>query len=306
MTSVDAGSAVQASLADLIALRAQVRRGSTRQSHAGAGLAGGHKAGPASRGMEFFESRPYQAGDDVRSIDWRQSARRGMPYTKLFQEEREHPVQVFVDQGRSMRFGSRTVFKSVLAAQAAALLAWQAVADGDRIGGSVWNGRVLREAQPRARQHGALGLLHHLAEAGATLPEPAALAGALTAFRRSLRPGGIAFVLSDFAGLKKDRDTSMAAALASLSQRNDVVLVHVYDALESEAPPPGIYPVTDGERTATLDLRDDAARQAYVAPFAGRRAGLEMLARHSRVRLLHLATHDNPSVVQACLRNRLG
>lgn len=306
MIAVETGSAVQASLADLVALRGKVLRGPVRLPNVGAGLAGSHKAGLANRGMEFFESRPYRAGDDVRSIDWRQSARRGVPYTKLFQEERERPVQLLVDLGRSMRFGTRSVFKSVLAARAAALLAWQAVTDGDRVGGGVWDGQALREAQPRARQHGALGLLHHIAEAGAIDPQSATLDGALPAFRRGLRPGGIAVVLSDFSGLDEEGDDSTAAAIASLGQRNDVVLVHVFDALEAEAPAPGIYPVSDGNRTVTLDLRDDAARQAYVAPYAARRVGLEKLARHPRVHLLHLATHNDPAVVQSCLRHRLG
>lgn len=301
-------AATRATLAELVALRGSVQRGVAGHAHklaAGSGaIPGSHKGGPASRGMEFAESRPYRAGDDVRHIDWRQSARRGGTYTKLFQQERERPVQILVDVGASMRFGTRVVFKSVLAARAAALLAWQAAGDGDRVGGAVWDGSSLKEVQPRLRQQGVLDLLHRLAasDATASLPSPAqlTLAAALPAFRRSLRPGGTAIVLSDF-----DRfDADTASAVAALGLRNDVTLVHVYDAFESEAPPPGIYDVTDGQRAMQLDLRTESARLAHVAPYAARCSGLERLARHPRVRLLHLATHDSPSLAQACLWQR--
>lgn len=302
-----AGNGIEATLAELVALRIHARRGAAQQPRLSAAPAGGRIHGTATRGMEFSESRPYRAGDDVRSVDWRQSARRGAPYTKLFQEERERPVQVLVDLGRSMRFGTRVAFKSVLAARAAALLAWQAVAWGDRIGGIVCDGEALREVRPQARQHGALVLLQQIAAAGATLPAsvpasaPAPLAAALPAFRRSLRPGSVAFVLSDFHGL----DAGMADGIAALAERNDVVLVQIYDACEAQAPAPGVYGVTDGEQSMTLDLRSAAARADYAAPFAARRASLERLARHPRVRLLPLATHDDPAAIQACLRSPL-
>lgn len=87
--------------------------------------------------MEFDEVRVYHPGDDVRTIDWRVTARTGRPHTKLFQEERERPVLVLVDVRAGMRFGTRDCFKSVLAAKAAAVLAWIGIGGGDRVGGLV-------------------------------------------------------------------------------------------------------------------------------------------------------------------------
>lgn len=172
------GLGVVASLNELIALRARGQTGlvMARQRPAIAATEpGAHFSQRKSRGMEFADARPYQIGDDARAIDWRQTARRGRPYTKLFQEEHERPVQLLVDLGPSMRFGTRNAFKSVVAARAAALLAWRAVAAGDRVGGLVWNGAELRARRPQGRHHGVLTLLASLATMSAAPPAAQAL-----------------------------------------------------------------------------------------------------------------------------------
>lgn len=279
-----------APLVELVALRTRVRSRRALPIARAAGIPGGRAPGRLSRGMEFAESRPYRAGDDVRSIDWRQTARRGSPFTKLFREEHERPVHLLVDLGASMRFGTRVAFKSVAAARTAALLAWQAAADGERVGGIVC-GCGRREVRPQARHHGALALMRQLAEVSALPPDTGSLlVPALAAVTHTVRPGGIAILVSDFHAL----DDALAHSIAALSLRIDVGLVHVVDAFES-SPPRGIYRVSDGERDMTLDLDSDAGRAAYLAPFAARCALLEKLARHPHVRLLTLATDDDPA-----------
>lgn len=96
---------------------------------------GGHRSAFRGRGMEFDEVRAYQPGDDIRTIDWRVTARTGRTHTKLFQEERERPVLLLSDARRAMRFGTRDCFKSVLSARVTALLTWVALAGNDRVGG---------------------------------------------------------------------------------------------------------------------------------------------------------------------------
>ncbi|WP_420474486.1 DUF58 domain-containing protein [Noviherbaspirillum sp. ST9] len=279
-----------ASLAELVALRTRVHARRGLPFARAAGNPGGRVPGRLGRGMEFAESRPYRAGDDVRSVDWRQTARRGAPFTKLFREEHERPVHLLVDLGASMRFGTRVAFKSVVAARTAALLAWQAAADGERVGGIVC-GCGRREVRPQARQHGALALLRQLAEVSALAPDTASLlASALAAVTHIVRPGGIAILVSDFHAL----DDMLAHSIAALSLRIDVGLVHVVDPFES-SPPPGVYRVSNGERSTTLDLESDAGRAAYLAPFAARNALLDKLARHPHVRLVTLATHEDPA-----------
>nr|WP_281374141.1 DUF58 domain-containing protein [Aromatoleum toluvorans] len=262
--------------------------------------AGAHRGPGLGAGLDFAEVRPYQGGDDLRSMDWRHTARRGRPFTKLFHAERERPVRVFVDLGSTMRFGTRHAFKSVIAARTAALLAWATIDAGDRIGGTVHDGHTHREQPPCGRERGALGLIHQLVAAAAEptpTSAPAPFTAALRAFAHSVRPGTRAIVLSDFHHL----DAAGERALATLRGASGITLVHVFDALEASPPPPGIYRITapDGERT--LDLRDPAVRDAYGAPFRQRSAQLAALAQRLGATRLPLATHDDPRRILASL-----
>ncbi|NKB46587.1 MAG: DUF58 domain-containing protein, partial [Legionellales bacterium] len=125
-------------------------------------LLGGHLSSLRGRGMEFDEVRAYQAGDDIRTMDWRVTARTNKPHIKLYHEERERPVLLLVDFRPAMFFGTRVTFKSVIAAKVAALLGWAAIANGDRLGGVVFSGKDHVELRPRTRQHGTSPFLLEL------------------------------------------------------------------------------------------------------------------------------------------------
>lgn len=295
----DTGLGVVASLSELIALRAQRQGGLVSRAASAAITPGKHASARKSRGMEFAGTRPYQSGDDVRALDWRQTARRGRPYTKLSQEEHERPVQLLVDLGPGMRFGTRVAFKSVLAARAAALLAWRALAAGDRVGALVWNGGELHAIRPQCRHHGVLTVLGCLAAVSAAPPAAQAgpLATPLRALARSVRPGSLTVIISDFA----TQDPEAERELFALARSTQLLLLHVYDTFEAQAPPPGRYPITDGKHRLILDLRSDAARNAYGAAFAARRLALEQLARRSGATLLSLATHAAPETALAAM-----
>jgi uncharacterized protein (DUF58 family) len=300
MTAVS-GSGVVATLDELIGMRTQAHPGLARRAATGIASAGNHATSRKSRGMEFAEARPYQPGDDVRALDWRQTARRGRPYTKLFQEEHERPVHLLVDLGASMRFGTRYAFKSVVAARAAAWLAWTAVAAGDRIGGLIWNGDEIHAIRPQGRHHGVLTLLGCLAATSAAPASQACtMAKPLRTAVRTLHPGSLAVVISDFATLDAESERQLVALAGSA----ELVLLQVYDIFESEALPPGRYRLTDGERSLNLDLHSAAARSAYGAAFAARRSALEQLARRAGVTLLPLATHDAPEMALAAVLRR--
>ena len=124
--------------ARLIALNRESRGLSLRAGLISAAQAGDYQAAVKGRGMEYDESRPYQAGDEIRHIDWRVTARTGKAHTKLFREERERPVWLWIDFRAPMFFATRGRFKSVLAAELAALFAWTAARQGDRVGGMVF------------------------------------------------------------------------------------------------------------------------------------------------------------------------
>nr|WP_136252100.1 DUF58 domain-containing protein [Ningiella ruwaisensis] len=133
-------------------------------SRAASQMAGAERSLFKGRGMEFDEARHYQAGDDIRSIDWRVTARTGRTHTKVFREERERPVFVLVDLTSTMQFGTKLLFKSVQAAHIAALVSWAAVARGDKLGGIVFNDASDFECKPRAQTKNALHFLHSIIE----------------------------------------------------------------------------------------------------------------------------------------------
>lgn len=277
---------------ELIALRARIASRAWRHSVQGAAGAGDRRIPQPGRGMEFAEVRPYQPGDDVRSLDWRHTARRGRPYTKLFHEEGEWSVLLLVDQGASMRFGTRVAFKAVQAARAAALLAWAAAEAGDRLGGIVWEGREYRQVRPQGQQRGALQIIR-LLTADAAMPgavPAASLAAPLQALGQAVRPGTQVVLISDFHAF----DAGAEHALAALRQRAGVSLVQVYDSFEAESPPSGIYHLSDGDHERLLDLRPAAARAAHGAAFRERRERLTHLAARMNMPLLALATHHDP------------
>ncbi|AFL72282.1 DUF58 domain-containing protein [Thiocystis violascens] len=299
----DATAGIRPDLKELIALRGQARRlDLAPRGRVLATRSGGHLSRFRGRGMEFDESRVYQPGDDPRNMDWRVTARAGTPHVKLFREERERPVWLLVDQGMSMRFGTRVAFKSVIAAQAAALLGWAAVDRGDRVGGLVFDETRYLERRPAARGAGLLPLLDRLTAPLSTAPgEPggvghSSIVAAAEHLTRLIRPGSLVAVISDFADIRIDH----SGWLAQLGAGSELLLILVHDAIESEVPPPGRYPVADGARQASLaeartgilDLTSARLRDAYLGHFQRRWEILQRLARRDRAHLLRLTTHE--------------
>lgn len=301
----DALAGIVPSLHELIALHCH--RSGIRQ-HPSAILtppAGRQTPARSSRGMAFAEVRPYFPGDDVGSIDWRQSARRGRLYTKLFDEEREQAVMLLVDLGPDMRFGTRQAFKSVVAARAAAWLAWQATAGGDRIGGIVWNGGQMRELPALGHERGALTMIRPLVDLATSPPTGnGPLAVPLKRLLAPLPGDSMTVVISDFAGLDDDSE----GQIRRLAQASRLTLLHVCDPFEMQPPPPARYPVTDGRRHARLDLLSESGRAAHTAAFAAHCERLERLAQTTASSCLRLATDDDlpRRLASAFLKPRLG
>ncbi len=258
---------------------------------------GGYRSAFRGRGMEFDEVRAYQPGDDIRTIDWRVTARTGRTHTKLFQEERERPVLILLDARSFMRFGTRDTFKSVLAAKAAAVLAWVSMDGGDRVGGAVVTPSGIVTHPPQRSRSRILSFVQAMAvgtQEGFGAPPPRTepgLSDAIARLRRTAKPGTLAFLVSDF----HDFDATAARELSRLSLQSQVTNVFVYDALEVATPPAGHYPISDGETVASLDADSAAVRAAYARRFALRRAELELLTRQRGMGFVPLQTGDDPA-----------
>ncbi len=267
-------------------------------------LAGGERSPFKGRGIDFEEVRRYQAGDDVRHMDWRVTARTGAPHLKIFREERERPVFLVVDYTSSMLFGTKVAFKSVVAAKAASLLAWASHHRGDRIGAVVFSDRGHGERRPRGGKSGVLQVLdlltRHHQEVRHTQRhkngERSVFESALARVTRTARPGSLIFVLSDF----RNMNTQTVSYFIRLSGHHDVVCVLIYDQLEVEPPVPGVYRVTNGTDFGVLDTRSSHLVKEYRRQFHNRHQSVETFCQQHGMGFFTMGTHE--SIAEKVLR----
>lgn len=243
------------------------------------------------RGMSFAETRHYQAGDDIRHMAWRITARTGRPHVKIYQEEQDRAVLLIVDFNPSMFFGTRGAFKSTRAAQLAALLAWRAHAQHDKIGGFLFASTQQHAFPPKSAMHHLMRFLKQLvgysqAFPASPPPAPTRLNTLLQQIRAVNKPGSLIVLMSDFYTL----DASCAPLLNQLSQHNDVWAVHVYDPLEHTPPPPGRYPISDGLRTHCLDTTDPHLRQTLQQAWQDHHHAIQQHCRRHRLHYVPLST----------------
>jgi uncharacterized protein (DUF58 family) len=236
-------------------------------------LTGRHGSRMRGRGLNFEEIRGYLPGDDIRTIDWKVTARVREPHVRVFTEERDRPAWLVVDQRLAMFFGSKSAMKSVTAAHAAALGAWRVFAGGDRVGAVVFNDTARVEIRPHRSRRQVLRILNAILEQNRALgassaaePNPGQLNAALDAVVRRGRHGCLVVVISDFDGA----DDRTRVLMNRLAERNDVIAVLVHDPMARELPAGGRLLVSDGELQVTLDTADGAVRERLLAQSTGR------------------------------------
>lgn len=250
---------------------------------------GGYVSRFKGRGMEFDENRLYQAGDDIRSIDWRVTARTGKTYTKLFREERERPVFISVDQRATMQFATRGVFKSVLAAQLAALLAWTANHHGDKIGGQLFSDFACQELKPASGKRAVLHFLNALVNSkdNSNLPHEN-LEPIFSRLLHHARPSSLLYIISDFRGLTAFAEMQ----LAKLSQHCDVVLIFIYDELEQHLPTSGEYRFTQNHHDVIIQTNSKKSVEHYQR-FLTKQTQLQELAKKLGMILISASTQTD-------------
>jgi uncharacterized protein (DUF58 family) len=267
-------SRIHVSLAHLRQLQGQAQGLSflPRQPSASV-LNGRHASRLRGRGLNFEEMRDYLPGDDIRSIDWKATARTGSPHVRVFTEERDRPAMLVVDQRMSMFFGSRLNMKSVSAAEAAAIAAFRILGHGDRIGGVVFDDEEQIEFKPRRSRRAVFSLLEAITRLNCGLnadrvvePQPGKLNRVLRSAARLANHDHLIIVISDFEGI----DGSTHRHISNMARHNDVVLMHVYDpaALDMQSEAKAV--LGDARQQAEVDLRSAAVREG-LREFGNRR-----------------------------------
>ncbi len=259
-------------------------------------LSGPNKTNFRGRGIDFEEVRAYQPGDDIRTIDWRITARTGAAHTKLFREERERQVLVCVDQRSGMFFGSRTCCKSVLAARLSSLIAWASLQRGDRVGGLVFSEADHREIRPKRSRRSVLAFLNAIHDMNTALPlppreRPLVFADMLVELRRIARPGSALYLVSDFSGALED---DALEHINRLARHLEITAIHCSDPLERELPDSGTYAVTDGRSRARLYTGDRRLREAFHERFQQRLDTLQQALGKLGIPMIEASTGDSP------------
>ncbi len=261
------------------------------------------------RGMEFDESRIYQAGDDIRNMDWRVTARTGTAHTKVFCEERERPVLLWLDLNPSMMFATRNKFKSVIATEVATLVAWSAAKNNDRVGGLIFSAEDHVELKPRRGKTAALDFIGRCTKHSAWSADPLAMSkqnsedrnmlSAVSRLRKVTHPGSLIFMISDF----RDMDEKAFSHVANLSRNNDIIFVKITDPIEVDLPLSGSYKLTDGVREFQLQTSNKKTRDRYHEKYLLNNSQLETFCRKNRIHLITLSTADD---VLETLKSGLG
>ena len=247
------------------------------------------------RGIEFSEVRPYQFGDDIRSIDWNVSARTGETFVKIFEEEREQTLVLLVDISGSEDFGSQDKFKREIAAEICAILGFSAIKNNDKVGLLLFTDEVELFVPPKKGRRHVLRLLRDLFAFEPT-SRSTKLSVALNHVLHVLHRRSIVLVVSDFL------DADFEKPLRMVAKRHDTVAIHLQDIRETELPALGLVDLTDPEtgETITRDFRSARTRQAFAEYAADHHRRLAELFRRARVDTIEISTGE--SYVESLVR----
>ena len=249
------------------------------------------------KGMEYDESRLYQAGDDIRHIDWRVTARTGNTHTKLFREERDHPVYIAFDINPRMFFATRGVFKVVQAARIAALIAWRAQQGGDRVSCQVFTNAKYLESPLGGGPSSVAKCLKLISDASREARKvretrtKRSFAENMERLRNLIRPGGCIFLISDFHELEEQSQK----VLAQIAARCDTTIIKISDPFEEKLPNLKFAgKVTDSAGSqVTLESLSPLAQSRYEKHFTSLENRIIKFSAANRLRWLAVKTTDN-------------
>ena len=256
-------------------------------------FAGKYHTAFRGRGMSFSEVREYRAGDDVRDIDWNVTARSRKPHIKVYEEERELTMMLVVDVSGSRMFGSNELLKKNVITEIAAVLAFSASQNNDKVGCIFFSDRVEKFIPPKKGRQHILMIIRELVGfkpegRGTSLSEPLRFLAAVSKKRTT------AFLLSDFMDSEADA-VAFEEALKITSGRHDLVGIRVYDQREQELPDVGILELEDAEtgKKVWIDSSSRRVREAYANDWARRNQRIETVLKQNRVDTATVATDED-------------
>jgi uncharacterized protein (DUF58 family) len=294
---------VHVDTAHLRALSGQARFISFRpRQPANSILNGRHGSKIKGRGLNFEELRHYAVGDDLRTIDWKVTARTGAPYVRVYTEERDRQALLLVDQRMSMFFGSMLNMKSVTAAEAAALAAFSIHGKGDRVGGIVFDDTTLTQLRPQSSQRSLnrfvdmLGRANCRLSATAPVVPPMTLGTPVGAAARIVKSGALVIIFSDFDGW----DETTEKHLRAIAAHNELILFPVLDPTSQQLPPGLDIVVSDGILQAQVDLGHETVQRKLADFTSGRLEKLFAFSQRYAVPVVPLTSAEEtlPQVLQ--------
>ena len=252
------------------------------------------------KGMHFREVREYYAGDDVRFIDWNVSARFNHTFTKVFEEERELTVMLLIDTSASNIFGTSGVKKRDLINEMAAVLAFSAINNNDKVGAIFFSNKMELYVPPKKGRQHALYIVRELLTAEAQ-NSGTHLSEAIKYFNKNIKQKSIAFLLSDFI------DTDYDSDLKVIGKKHDVIGLKVYDKMDMQLPEVGILQLRDAEtgKEQWVDSSNAMVRYNYQQHFFRQSEDTKVFFRKAGADLLHIRTdNDYVKILQQFFLNR--
>lgn len=300
-------SRVYASLQELVTLRAKARGFSFLPQQPIASLLSGRKRSRLrGRGMDFEELRHYRQGDEVRNIDWKVTNRTGKPHVRVYNEEKDRPVLVVVDQRLPMFFGSQEKLKSVVACELAALSMWNVLKNGDRIGAVLFDDEKIEDFKPARSKYANMAILSSLIDMNHALSvdirhqtNTHQLELALKRVEQLVGHDYLVIVISDFSGWNKE----VLNSIKRIGQHNDLITGLVFDPLEEDISSSSSLVVSDGDYQVEIPADQSEFTQSYKETFQLSVAEIKSVLQKHDIPLLPISTVGD-SVSQ--LRKYLG
>ncbi|MDE6508215.1 MAG: DUF58 domain-containing protein [Alistipes sp.] len=253
-------------------------------------FAGKYHTAFRGRGMSFSEVREYRAGDDVRDIDWNVTARSRKPHIKVYEEERELTMMLLVDVSASRLFGTTERLKKNVMTEIAAVLAFSASQNNDKVGCIFFSDKVEKFIPPKKGRSHILTIIRELVgfrpqSQGTRLSEPLRMLTNVNKKRCTT------FILSDFLDPAQDR-TALEDALKIAGNKHDLVGIRICDPREAELPDVGIVELQDAEngRKVRIDTSSRAVRDRYAEAWRTRSQAIDELLRHHRIDTATIST----------------